>query len=154
MIELETYRSEIKRFWGEAIKNFSVTYPDSQLTCVALYCCPCAGWLTINFDTEKDSDNCPDFIYSAFDLLQLEEWQEEYDNDSILEINVNDEIKSIDVEEEGDEAFNEVVFDYLKMLLQDPKLLLPIDDLNKGVPFRMGVQMLDSAYEEFWVVRE
>lgn len=135
MIDLDGFKGKIEVFWVEAIRKFSYFQHDAQVTCVALYCCPYAGWLTINFDTEKDSDNCPDFTFSAFDILQLEEWQQEYENFPILNIKINGEVKQFETEKDGDEVFNEIVFNYLKKLLQDPNLISTTDELNKGVHF-------------------
>jgi hypothetical protein len=51
--------------------------------------------------------------------------------------------------EEGDEGKNRIVFPFLKIVVAEFE---PFRQLSRVAPFRVGVQMHDSAYKEFWTV--
>lgn len=150
MINLDKERVLIERFWTDSIEKFNIVNPEVKVYTVGLYCCPWAGWMTINFDTKPNGDNCPDFTNVAFGEHDLERWQNEYDNNDILEIFLDGNIQTINLEEDEDELINGIVFTYLKTILKVPQLLKVTDILKKSEPFRVGIQMLDSTETEFW----
>ena len=104
----------IEDFLQRSIDKFTVEkgIPNS----VGIYCCPWSGWLTTNFNLDKSilefHSNCPDFQYSEFDLLELSDWQEEYEQESPLFI-ING-IKFKHDHNLGDEGLNELIFNFLK----------------------------------------
>src|SRR5262249_52778280 len=51
--------------------------------------------------------------------------------------------------DEGNKGKNRIVFAFLKVVLAD---LQPFPYLSWAAPFRVGVRMLDSRCEEFWLV--
>ncbi|MCM2535009.1 hypothetical protein NDK43_25045 [Neobacillus pocheonensis] len=152
MINLDKDKVLIERFWTDSIKKFNMLNPDVNVYTVGLYCCRWAGWMTINFDTNPNSENCPDFTYVAFESLDFEHWQDDYDNNETLEILLNGNIQKINLEEDEDERINEVVFTYLKTIVKEPHLLTVTNILKKKEPFRVGIQMLDSSESEFWTL--
>jgi len=106
--------------------------------------------MTVNFDTNPYGDNCPDFTCVAFEQLDLVHWQDEYDNNEIMEILVNGNIQTLNHDE--DERINDIVFVYLKTLFKESQLLTVTNILKKNEPFKVGIQMLDSTIAEFWTL--
>lgn len=151
MINLDKDKDLIEKFWLDSIKEFNKVNPDVSVYTVGLYCCPWAGWMTVNFDANPNGDNCPDFTYVAFEQLDLVHWQDEYDNNEIMEILVNGDIQTLNHEDVEDERINNIVFDYLKTLFNESQLFTATKILKKNEPFRVGIQMLDSTLEEFWI---
>lgn len=105
---------------------------------IGIYCCPWAGWLTTNFNLTIDEQNCPDFEFVEFDFIELPELEEEYQNDKV-EFKIGDNIITLDIEEKGDEAINELMFNSIKTIAIRLKE-------NKNI--EVVLQMLDSQYEE------
>jgi hypothetical protein len=152
LINLDIDKVLIEKFWLESIKAFIKVNPDVNVCTVGLYCCPWAGWMTINFDTNPDGDNCPDFTYVAFEQLDLEHWQDEYDNNEIMEILVNGNIQTLNHEDDEDERINDIIFVYLRTILKESKLITVTNILKKNETLKVGIQMLDSTIAEFWNV--
>ena len=79
MVILDNYLSEIESFVLNSIQKF--TSENQQPSSIGIYCCPWAGWLTTNFNIsttlEETENNCPDFEFVEFGLLELDKWQEE-----------------------------------------------------------------------------
>lgn len=176
MINLRNDRQRIIDFIDDSIEEFIKANPTEFVSCLGIYACPWSGWVMINFDTQEHSEehiakgklrgsewfatdeygqycnNCPDFKYVDFSQLGFPEWVKEYNENEILNIKVNlfSTIK-IDTETDGDEAFNEVLFNYLLKIASEIKNSHQFKRLNMSIPFRVGVQMLDSEYETFWV---
>lgn len=50
--------------------------------------------------------------------------------------------------DEGNEGLNKIIFSLLKQAVIQ---LSPFDSIPKAQPFRVGVQMIDSKYIEYWV---
>jgi len=114
MVILDNYLSQIENFILTSTEKFKSE--NKQPTSIGIYCCPWAGWLTTNFNIsttlEETENNCPDFEFVEFGLLELDKWQEEYEKDvptfkiSETVINHNHDL--------GDENINEIVFKFLE----------------------------------------
>ncbi|MEM9672722.1 MAG: hypothetical protein AAF992_09000 [Bacteroidota bacterium] len=140
MVNLEEYRSEIEHFLIDGISKFKreVGEPNS----LRVYCCPWSGWISLNFNVKKKlaetKDNCPDFEYVEFDMIDFESWADEYESEqpgwryrnSIYEDN----------SDEGDTGLNRFFFIFMKQLIQK---------MNVGdtAPIIL-LQMLDSEFTE------
>lgn len=76
---------------------------------VGIYCCPWAGWLTVNFNINQSTGNsewnCPDFEFVEFEVLNLGKWQEEYESEEPT-FKVQDAI-TYHNHDSGDEKLNE-----------------------------------------------
>jgi hypothetical protein len=121
MVVLDDYKSKIDEFIVEAVQKFKTLHgsPNS----VGIYCCPWSGWLTINFNLKKTlqetDNNCPDFEFVEFDVLDFPKWQDEYEtNDpkyqtgkTVIEFN----------HEDGDEKLNKIFFSYLLPIVTETK---------------------------------
>ena len=105
---------------------------------LGVYCCPWAGWLTTNFNLSKDEQNCPDFEFVEFDFIELPELEEEYQNDK-TEFKIGDDLINLDIEELGDEAINEFMFNSLKSIATK---------IKENKRMEVVLQMLDSQYVE------
>jgi len=137
MVVLDDYKSKIDEFIVEAVEKFKTLHGNPNS--VGIYCCPWSGWLTINFNLKKSlqetNNNCPDFEFVEFDVLDFPEWQDEYESNapkyqagaSITKFN----------HEEGDEDLNKIFFAYL----------LPIvTETNIRIKHKILLQFLDSNY--------
>ncbi|MDO0825500.1 hypothetical protein [Desulfosporosinus nitroreducens] len=176
MINLAAFEKPIQKFIETSIASFSQQNPTTKVASFGLFCCPGSGWISIGFDTKTHSDenvaefkdqgpewygkddmgefcnNCPDFEFASFNMVDIPEWVEEYESGEVMSIIIDDSItKEIDVEEEGDEALNEVFITFLIKVLKESERQSVFTNINRESAFRIGVQMLDSEYSEFWV---
>lgn len=139
MVNLDENITEIKEFIQNSIEKFQIEKGNPNS--IGIYCCPWAGWLTTNFNIDKTlketENNCPDFQFVEFDLLELETWQEEYENDT-PEFSINGRIIEYN-HYLGDEKLNEIIFGYLKPIVRRIKEKNNSDFL---------LQMLDSNLAE------
>ena len=135
MIVLENEKEIIKNFIVDSIEAFKTQY--GKLTSIGIYGCPWAGWISLNFNTEKSlSDtefNCPDFDIVQYTFLDLERWQDEYESGT-PEYMFKDKIMELDYNL-GDEALNGLFFKFLSSIVLELKGIYKEDIL---------LQMLDS----------
>lgn len=117
MVILDNYSEQIEDFIATSIMKF--ISENSLPASIGIYCCPWAGWMTTNFNLVKTAGeagyNCPDFEFVEFDLLELPNWQEEYETDSPT-YQVSGTV-IIHRHERGDEPINEVVFSFLEQIV-------------------------------------
>lgn len=139
MIELNDFRSTIDDFIDRSIKDFKKEHGDPSS--IGIYCCPWAGWLTVNLNKEKSiadtKENCPDFEFVEYDFLDLEGWQDEYEKDEPHFL-----LKGVDQKHNhdlGDEVLNRIVFDYLKPMAKE---------IKEREETEVLLQMLDSQVVE------
>jgi hypothetical protein len=141
MINLAKNVKQIEEFIQNSIETFKIE--NGNPTSIGIYCCPWAGWLTTNFNLEKQlketENNCPNFEFVEFDFLELTEWKEEYENDKpVFEIN------SVLIKHNhniGDEKLNELIFSYLEPIIKRLK------EKNNSI---FLLQMLDSSFVEVY----
>jgi len=175
MINLKQYRETLILFIHSSLDEFSKEHPNERISCVGIYCSPISGWVSINLDTLEHSsnhvkqyrangpdwygsdskgdfnNNCPDFKYVEYRLLDINDWCEALTNDQYVKIlKENNTTVTFDLMEVGDEEINAEFFHFLKGILDE----LSFYYLNKEVVFRIGVQMLDSEYIEFKAISE
>lgn len=97
--------------------------------------------MTTNFNLDRTlkqtENNCPNFQFVEFDLLELAAWQEEYEND-----NPEFKINGATIKHNHDfgvEKLNELIFSYLKPIVKR------LQDKNQSI---FVLQMLDSSFVE------
>ena len=136
MTELNSILLKIESKVENSILKFETD--NGRPKTLGIYCFPWAGWLTTNFNLTKDEKNCPDFEFVEFDFIELPELEEEYQND-LPEFKIGENSISLNIEELGDEAINEFMFNSLKPLAMKIKNERKIE---------VVLQMLDSQFEE------
>lgn len=94
MIDIDKSSERIQEFVQSSIVRFS--NEKAKPTSIGIYCCPWAGWITTNFNITKKIDginnNCLDFEHVEFDILELCEWESEYEKD-VPEFKLNGVVK-------------------------------------------------------------
>lgn len=137
MVDMKLYDEEILTFINTSIEKFSGDH--GQAKSIGIYVCPWAGWLTTNFNLiktiEDTKSNCPDFEFVEFDLLELPEFQREYESHAPCFL-IGDKIMEMDTDL-GNEGVNVIVFNVLLPLIRQMK---------KNMTQEILVQMLDSNY--------
>ncbi|MDF2192350.1 hypothetical protein [Paraflavitalea sp. CAU 1676] len=137
MVNLDIYTDTILDFIHSSTERF--TSEHAQPSSIGIYCCPWAGWLTINFNLHKSPEetgnNCPDFEFVEYAVLDLAAWQLEYEQDE-PEFWTSGSKASYD-EEKGDVTINSIVFSFLAPLMPYVK---------KRHPQPVLLQLLDSEY--------
>ena len=138
MIDLDKHSSIIETFIQDSIEKFKVDNDEAPKS-IGIYCCPWAGWLTINFNINKTlketNNNCPDFEFVEFDFFELEGWQEEYETE-----NPTYKTNGLTIRKDpdtGDEGLNELIFKHMEPIVVKLKA-------NNGSEFLL--QMLDSSF--------
>ena len=100
-------------------------------------------------------ENCPDFEYVDYACINLPTWQQQCESQETVTIkNSLGNIIEINQYTDGDEAINKVVYEYYVNILEELEERQLFDNLNQEQILRIGVQMLDSTYEKFWVYRK
>ena len=135
MVFLDKYKDKIEGFILEAIQKFTTQHGNPNS--IGIYCCPWSGWVTMNFNVikslEETKNNCPDFEFVEFDVLDFQEWQDEYESDS-PEYQTGNKVLHPDPDE-GDEGVNKIFFSYLLSIVTNTKL-----------KSKILLQFLDSSY--------
>lgn len=175
MIDLRTTRRPVQDLIADSLSSFAHERPEVAWSSFALYACPWSGWILTSFDTEsrstervaelaengpdwygedawgRFSNNCPDFQFHEWRLLSLDHWRDAYEAEEqtthVRDLDGQDHF--ID-EEEGDEALNEPVFMFLRTVLLEEMEKMNADPSLHGARRRLGVQLLDSRFVEFW----
>ncbi len=139
MVDLNKKTEEIKAFLNSSIIRFQAE--NEEPNSIGIYCCPWSGWISINFNVNKKlpdtENNCSDFDFVEFDLMEISEWENEYETDN-PEFKLNDSIKTHN-HDLGDENLNQFIFEYLKPIVTELKG-------NSNSDFLL--QMLDSNLAE------
>jgi hypothetical protein len=139
MIVLEDEKESIKTFIINSIEEFKTQV--GKFTSIGIYACPWAGWMSVNFNTEKSlSDtefNCPNFDVVEYRLLELDGWQDEYENGNPKYM-FEGKIIAYDYDL-GDELLNGLFFKFVSSIVLTIKkdykeniLLQMLDSLCKG----------------------
>jgi len=142
MIKINDYSVKIKNEINSIITKYLSEH--KEINSVGIYSCPWSGWISLCFNKNKtindSGSNCPDFEFVEYGMIQIPEWEKEYNSEKI-EIKEN-ALKTFrpDLEKEGDDAFNKIFFDYLKKIAKE-ELTLKYKD-------KILIQMLDSKYLE------
>lgn len=97
------------------------------------------------------NNNCPDYDYFEFGRINFDEWLDEIERNSVLTIRSAGKNHKINLEEDGDEELNKVFFQWLERIVQELEAEGVFCALQRHSTFRLGVQMLDSECEAFWV---
>ncbi|WP_110955048.1 hypothetical protein [Anaerosinus massiliensis] len=179
IIVLEESKAKIIGLITSSIKKFTQNNPHVKVYTFGLYSCPWAGWLTINFDAQKHSEkyienlkvkyiswdeqefydtfcnNCPDFEYADYSAMNFPIWQQQCESQERVAFkNSLGNIIEINQYTEGDEAINKVVYEYYVNILEELEERQLFDILNQEQVLRIGVQMLDSTIQKFWLYRK
>lgn len=139
MTDLDNTTGKIKAFLNASILKFQSE--NNTPSSIGVYCCPWSGWISMHFNATKKLDetknNCLDFEFVEFDFMEIPEWKNEYTTDN-PEFKLNGSIHTHDPDF-GDEAFNQLIFDYLKPI---------VTELKESYHSEILLQMLDSNFVE------
>lgn len=177
MFDLPKQREALTDLIVDGLLRFEAVNPEVVWSNIAFDSCPWMGWVAINFDTKEKSDqivaeyqhkgpawyeedkrgkfnnNCADFEYCAFLTHEIPEWHEAYESigeDYLVNcIDANGQSVLINLELEGDEGLNKIVFVLLKEILLNSVEKIKSLSKNKGIASRVGVQMCSSECEYF-----
>lgn len=139
MVILKNNLNQIENFIQNSIQKFQLE--NGKPSSIGIYCCPWAGWLTINYNISKSIDetymNCPDFEVVEFSYVEFPEWQEEYEND-LPKFELGEKIFECN-QDFGDEELNQLFFNYLKPI---------VSKIKENINSEFLLQMLDSSFSE------
>ena len=174
MIDLYEYTPAVKEFIRVEVERFTKTHPEVEVASAALYSSPLNCWLFLNFDSVENvqsflkewsekgepwvgedesgsfNNSCPDYDFFEFGRMDFDEWCDEIEEAPILTIR-SDAVYQVDLEEDGDEAANVIFFQWLQSIVKELEAEKVFSGLNKASTFRLGVQILDSECEAFWI---
>ena len=174
MIDLYEYTPAVKEFIRVEVERFTKTHPEVEVASAALYSSPLNCWLFLNCDSVENAqsflkewsekgepwvgedesgsfnNSCPDYDFFEFGRMDFDEWCDEIEEASILTIRSTEEYQ-IDLEEDGDEAANIIFFKWLLSIVRELEAEGVFNGLQKASTFRLGVQILDSECEAFWI---
>ena len=135
MLILNNYNIKIRDFVIESVRKFEAAHGTPKS--IGIYCCPWSSWLTINFNLNKSleetNNNCPDFEFAEFDVIDFPEWQDEYETDKPIYQTANVIIQFN--HDEGNEGINKIFFTYLLSLMTE---------INSNLNQKILLQFLDS----------
>jgi hypothetical protein len=141
VVNLNDTTAEVQKFILDGIEKFRQQEgtPDS----IGIYGCPWSGWISLNFNINKTLEstfnNCPDFEFVEFDLLEIESWSMEYGSSSPIFVDQSGNTYTHS-HDNGDDALNEIFFRYLEELIRNMKSEINIS--------KILLQMLDSSYSK------
>jgi hypothetical protein len=140
-LDLSKFDTKIKEFVIETTNEFINEH--GQIQTLGVYTCPRSGWISMNFNQMKDlvisEYNCPDFEFVEFKLLNIDDWETEYEKKepTILEINGNILRLNKDF---GDDEFNKPFFKWLLSILTTISSQLSAIEIY--------LQFLDSKFDK------
>lgn len=174
MIDLHSEKENIIKFICDSIQKFSLEEPNVIISTFGIYICPWSGWINIALNEKNKSEeyvnqckqtnqdwfgkdqlgeycnNCPDFKFNDYSIYYSNAWQEEYEKQQKVKIKTGHfRVEIADSDKEGDEAINEIFFRYFEKLLYDDAIQKSLSKVKKSLEFRVGVQLLDSAFVRF-----
>ena len=174
MINIENTRQPLQELIKNSLRSFAAERPDVTWSTFALYSCPMVGWIMTCFNTEAKSaqivaefekngpdwygedqlgrfcNNCPDFEFFEWRTLDVPHWRSEYEETEPLLIRDLNGREYLIREEDGDEAINEVVFEFLRTVFLAELEAMKSSPYRLSGQRRFGVQLLDSTCQEFW----
>lgn len=179
MINLYGEKELVVKFICESINQFAEENPAEVVSTIGIYLCPWAGWMITSFNDKNSSDefvnqckqnnsncygkdsigeycdNCPDFKFSVYTDLNCENWKEECEKHGTIKVKT-ELLKNViaDCELNGDEAINEVFFRFFNSLIFDDSILESLNSIQVSSDFRMGVQLLDSEFVNFELLKK
>jgi hypothetical protein len=153
MINLQLHAEPLQTFLREGLARVSRDHPATSFGHVCLYSCPWASWVSLCLHpTPQLEQNCPDFSLAEAAIYDAPDWQIAYESAPPLHVTSTDGSSLLlNVEADGDEALNAVIFAFLKHAWDDPRAQAALR-LVAGRSVRYGVQMLDSRYNESWTL--
>ena len=139
MIQFSDDQEQISQFLETSLNKFRAEQQDPAS--MGIYCSPQSGWLTTNFNSiqtlAEANNNCPDFEFVEFDILELPAWQEEYESEEPVFKTANAELTL--TADMGDEDLNEFIFNFLLLFAKDLRS-------RSGIPVLL--QILDSKFAQ------
>jgi hypothetical protein len=98
----------------------------------------------------QEDQHCPDFKHIEVALYKAGSWSEDYEESHTPQvITLAGQTVALDIDGEGDEAINRELFEFLRALLRAPDAEAAVLAAT-GCPARLGVQLLDSAFNDSW----
>ena len=141
MIDLRKDIKKIKSFIEKGTDLLTKTNQEPKV--VGIYSSPNYGWISLNFNSTKaledSSLNCPDFEFVEFNLLELPDWETEYENSKPQITNSKGNIISMS-EYFGDGEYKAPFYELLI------EIAAKLSNTNES--FQYFVQMLDSELNE------
>lgn len=139
------------RLIESGLNEFRRAHREEPIGHVALYCCPWRGWVVLCLDpAQRSNQNCRDFRHFQVAAYPVAQWAEEYEQAPALElVDLAGQTHVVDITAEGDEALNLLFFEFLTRLLHEPSVETAVRRVAGGT-VRIGVQCLDSAFNESW----
>lgn len=139
MLELKNDINNIQQFIIAGLEKFTSEVNGPSV--MGVYCCPWSGWISLNFNISRSLNgedyNCLDFEFVEFDIIEFNNWQEEYDSFEGVWVDENSKIYNFNLDD-GDEGLNGFFYRFLKDLLIN---------LNKEYKLPSTVlQFLDSKF--------
>ena len=174
LIDLRKFREPLAAEIQRSLIDFSVQHPNVEVCTVGIAGDGFHGLAALFLDTPEHSaahveeylkhgigwygedengrfcNSCPDFPYciGEYCLPDYPDFYQSRGDISIDYITLDGNEERVEIDE-GDEGMNRLVFPFLKTIIAS---FQPFTLLLRAIPFRVGVQMHDSRYEEFWSV--
>lgn len=171
MIDLEKRVEEYRSLVRDTLLRFEAKHESVKWSAYAFDAAPVYGFLRLNFDTAKNSDeilerypdwfkedsagkfndNCADFKFGAFVEFEVPGWEEEFfqNYENFEYIDSSGKRHKVNMEEYGNEGFNKIVFDLLVKVIELEVEWVRKNSRCKDLPSRFGVQMCDSQYVHY-----
>ncbi len=174
LIDLRKSREPLASEIQNSLIDFSIQHPNIEVCTVGLVGDGFHGRAALFLDTPEHSaahvkeylkhglgwygedengrfcNSCSDFPYciGEYSFPDYPDFYQKRDDTPIdyITLNGNKELVEID---EGDEGMNRIVFPFLRTIIAS---FQPFAMLHRATPFRVGVKMHDSQFEEFWTV--
>jgi len=118
MVELKNDIEKINQFIIAGLEKF--TEEVSIPSVMGIYCCPWMGWISLNFNIthslNEEDYYCPDFEFVEFDIIDFDNWQEEYESFERIFVDDRSETYHSNLGD-SDEDLNSFFFPFLKNLI-------------------------------------
>jgi len=170
-IDLRPYKQPITGFLSDSVARFAAEHSDDSVSALGLFYAGLNPYLYLSFDTKDHSDayvakyqhegddwygkdkagsfcnNPPDFAFqfAEFDFADFPDLYEV--NPAITLTDFNGAVHNVHLEDDGDEAVNEIMFHCFLTILES---FHGYTKLTRDPVFRLGLRMNASAFDKFW----
>jgi hypothetical protein len=176
VIDLRPSEPKVKAMIEKALVKFAKEKPGIEASCLGLYGLAFPRYVFLSFDTEEHSQrhlekfksfgrnfygkdslgefaySCADFAFPEYAKADFVDFPDFYTcGSNLLFLDLRGQKIKVDVNREGNEGINKVLFPFLKATLAS---ISDFGGIKRAKVFRLGVQMHDSQYVEFWAYGE
>jgi hypothetical protein len=171
LVDFARTKQVVARMLAKGVARFAKEHPDVEVSCIGLFGQGFGHCTALCLETPQHSDtyvkrwaeggfvgkdklgqftnNIYEFAYCEYDSVDFDFWPDLYDVGPDFKINMPDgKLVRRSTDKNGNEAIDKPLLELLVQVLREAG---PFKGLRRAKPFRLGVEIANSAFVKFWV---